>query len=211
PVLVGLGRVKHVKPFDAARPKAAFGMSIELMRVSREGREVIIRMIERRRAMGLPDVAIPIPEDAEAARRNEVETQPRAESSGIVREAMAPIPSMPVHEQVLTAPRPASGPIAIARDERSGRISVPVLAPEPSRPRRPHVQEVINKATELSARIQVVEAPELDMQVDLEKVLSRARALAGGDLEGELAVLREAAAAPIEISVEAASAELARA
>src|SRR6476619_5358950 len=44
PVLVGLGRVKHVKPFDAARPKAAFGMSIELMRVSREGREVIIRM-----------------------------------------------------------------------------------------------------------------------------------------------------------------------
>src|SRR5690348_11800597 len=40
PVLVGLGRVKHVKPPDPANPKASFGMAIELMRVSREGREV---------------------------------------------------------------------------------------------------------------------------------------------------------------------------
>src|SRR6476659_5531793 len=88
PVLVGLGRVKHVRPPDAANPRAAFGMAIELMRVSREGREVIIRMIERRRAMGLPDVAIPLPEDTETARRAEVETQPRAETSGIVRDAM---------------------------------------------------------------------------------------------------------------------------
>ena len=32
-VLVGLGRVKQVKPQDPAAPKAAFGMAIELMRV----------------------------------------------------------------------------------------------------------------------------------------------------------------------------------
>src|SRR6185312_1964262 len=50
--LVGLGRVKHVRPPDPANPKAAFGMAIELMRVSREGRDVIIRMIERRRVLG---------------------------------------------------------------------------------------------------------------------------------------------------------------
>src|SRR5919112_502236 len=71
PVLVGLGRVKHVRPPDPARPKAAFGMAIELMRVSREGRELIIKMIERRRALGLADVAIPLPEDTETARRSE--------------------------------------------------------------------------------------------------------------------------------------------
>ena len=52
----------------------------------REGREVIIRMIERRRAMGLADVAIPIPEDVAQANRNDVDTQPRAETSGIVKD-----------------------------------------------------------------------------------------------------------------------------
>src|SRR5947207_596349 len=98
PVLVGLGRVKHVKPHDPAHPKAAFGMAIELMRVSREGREVIIKMLERRRVLGLPEVAIPIPDDVDAARRSEVESQPRADTSGIVREAMRDFASAPVAE-----------------------------------------------------------------------------------------------------------------
>ncbi len=208
PVLVGLGRVKHVKPPDPAHPKAAFGMAIELMRVSREGREVIIRMIERRRAMGLPDVAIPMPDDIESSRRSEVESHPRADTSGVMRDAMAQL-TKPDGGALLTSPRPGSGPIAVARDTQSARIPVPVLAPEKSRPRRPAVQELIDKAAELSSRI-VLPTPELDMHVDVESVLSRARALAGGDLDVELATLREAAAAPIEISVEAASAELAR-
>jgi hypothetical protein len=286
PVLVGLGRVKHVKPPDPANPRAAFGMAIELMRVSRDGREVIIRMIERRRAMGLADVSIPMPEDAEAARRAEVETQPRGETSGVVRDAMAQLASAGPEEALLAA-KPASGPIAvakpaaaaaqattepavaqpttkpavvqpttrpavaqptteaavaeptnesavtkpaseparsssplltspragngsIARDDTSGRIAVPVLAPEKSRPRRPRVEELIDRAAELSARVVVVDDPDLDMHVDVDRVLTRARALAGGDMDVELAALREAAAAPVEISVEAASAELAR-
>ena len=75
PVLVGLGRVKHVRAPDPANPRAAFGMAIELMRVTREGREVIIRMIERRRAVGLPDVAIPMPEDVDAAKRADLDSQ----------------------------------------------------------------------------------------------------------------------------------------
>src|SRR5437667_11463286 len=49
PVLVGLGRVKATRAPDPAAPKAAFGMAIELMRVTRESREVILRMLERRR------------------------------------------------------------------------------------------------------------------------------------------------------------------
>ncbi|HEU4612781.1 MAG TPA: hypothetical protein VFS15_11915, partial [Kofleriaceae bacterium] len=265
PVLVGLGRVKRVKPPDPANPRAAFGMAIELMRVSRDGREVIIRMIERRRAMGLADVSIPMPDDAESARRAEVETQPRGETSGVVRDAMAQLASAEPEEGLLGA-KPASGPIAvaksavaspasetaaavptsepaaqstnesavtqpaseparsssplltspragtgsIARDDRSGRIAVPVLAPEKSRPRRPRVEELIDRAAELSARVVVVDDPDLDMHVDVDRVLTRARALAGGDMDVELAALREAAAAPVEISVEAASAELAR-
>src|SRR5262245_41753041 len=39
PVLVGMGRVKHVRPPDPDNPRAAFGIGLELSRVSREGRE----------------------------------------------------------------------------------------------------------------------------------------------------------------------------
>jgi len=263
PVLVGLGRVKHVRPHDPAHPKAAFGMAIELMRVSREGREVIIRMIERRRALGLPDVAIPMPEDAEAARRAEVDSHPRADTSAVVREAMAQLASARPSDQLLGA-KPASGPIGVAKEPsggiatqepsggvatkepsggiatkepsgataaasgeprrpsaplltaprtNSGAIPVAPLHPEKSRPRRPRVQDVIDKAAELSApMIAALPTPtsELELHVDLDSVLDRARALAGGELDAELETLREAAAAPIEISVEAASAELAR-
>jgi Tfp pilus assembly protein PilZ len=258
PVLVGLGRVKHVRPADPANPKAAFGMAIELMRVTREGREVIIRMIERRRALGLPDVAIPLPDDVDAARRADLDSQPRADTSGIVREAMAQMASAPVSEQILTA-RPATGPVATARLEtapvplvkepvapatgepaseaapsdpplaarESGRIVRPssapfaapresgpivrpvvaALAPEPPRARRPRLHELIAQAESGP----IAAAPvELDEHVDVERALARARALAGGDMDAELASLRDSAAAPIEISVEAASAELAR-
>src|SRR6187399_2656539 len=51
PALVGLGRVKAVKEPDPNNPKAAFGMAIELMRVTRESRDLILRMLERRRQM----------------------------------------------------------------------------------------------------------------------------------------------------------------
>ena len=200
PALVGIGKVKHVKPPDPANPKAAFGMAIELMRVSREGREVIIRMIERRRAMGLADVAIPLPEDTETARRSEVETQPRADTSGIVKDAMQQFASAPVAEALLTAPRD-SGPIK----------AVVALAPEAPRAKRPRVADLIAKANELSGPLAAVQVPGLEEHVDVEAVLARARALAAGtDIEAELAGLRDAAAAPVEISIDAASAELAR-
>ncbi|MGE5185695.1 MAG: hypothetical protein ACM31C_26720 [Acidobacteriota bacterium] len=212
PVLVGVGRVKHAQAFDPARPKASFGLAIELMRVTRESREVIIRMIERRRVLGLADVAIPMPEDAEAARRGEVESSPRAETSGIVREAMAQFASAPVSEQVLK-PRAGSGPIAAARQDSRPMVAIAPLQPEPVKPKRPRVHEVIARANETSGPVAAL--PELDdAQIDLAKVISRARVLAqatgADDLDAQLAALRESAAAPVEISVEAASAELAR-
>src|SRR5262249_33733264 len=96
-VLGGVGRVKHARPFRPTKPKAAFGLAVELMRVTRESRAVIIKMIERRRILGLPDVAIPMPEDAEAARRPDVDSAPK-DTSGIVREAMAQFASAPVSD-----------------------------------------------------------------------------------------------------------------
>ena len=220
PVLVGVGRVKHARPPDPGNPKASFGLAIELMRVTRESREVIIRMIERRRALGLPEVAIPLPEDAEAARRGEVDTSPRADTAGIVREAMAQLASAPVSEQVLrprTSTGPLvmrdSGPIAAARHDSRPLVTVTPLAPEPQKPKRPRVADVIAKANEPSGPIAAL--PELDdAHVDLAKVIARARMLAqatgDGDLDAQLSALKETSAAPIEISVEAASAELAR-
>jgi len=231
PVLVGLGRVKAAKPPDPANPRATFGMAIELMRVTREGRDVIIRMIERRRALGLVDVAIPMPEDLEAAKRADLESAPRADTVAIVKEAMAsladsapilatPRPataparaqSEPKPEPLMTAPRTMTGPLAVARTV-SDRPSAPMLAPEPARAKRPRLADVIAKAGELSGSAFATEkVPELDDHVDLAKALARARMLAGSsDLDAELAALRESTAAPlVEISVEAASAELAR-
>src|SRR3569833_3633537 len=107
PVLVGLGRVKAAKAPDPANPRATFGMAIELMRVTREGRDVIIRMIERRRALGLADVASPMPEDLEAAKRADLDSAPRADTVAIVKEAMA---SLADSTPILTMPRPGTAP-----------------------------------------------------------------------------------------------------
>jgi hypothetical protein len=99
-----------------------------------------------------------------------------------------------------------SGPIS-----REASKSVPMLAPEAPRAKRPRVADLIAKANELSGPLASVQVPGLDEHVDVEAALARARALAAGmDLEAELAGLRDASAAPVEISIDAASAELAR-
>ena len=222
PVLVGLGRVKHVRPPDPANPKAAFGMAIELQRVTRESREVILRMLERRKALGLAEVAIPLPDDVESAKRSEVETQPRIETSGIVREAMAQIASAPVSEQILTpridsapvamvSPLP-SGPVGVAKVREPAVAAVAPLGAEPVRAKRPRPADIIAKVGDSGP---VAPLPGLDDQsIDVAKVIARARALAAaagaGELEAELEALKEQHAAPVEIGVEAASAELAR-
>ena len=220
PVLVGLGRVKASKAPDPANPRAAFGMAIELMRVTREAREVIMQMLERRRAMGLADVAIPMPEDVESARRADVETQPRADTGAIVASAMvvpdsAPIlvarPSQKPPEALLTAPRPSSGQAMAPRS--STRPSAPALAPEPARAKRQRFAEVMATAGDRSGALAAIAVPGLDDDVDIERAMMRARALAGAsDLDAELAALREPVATPfVDISIEAASAALARA
>ncbi|MDX2087457.1 MAG: hypothetical protein SFX73_06395 [Kofleriaceae bacterium] len=198
PVITGLGKVRAVRPADPENPRAAFGMAIELLRVTRESRDVILKLLERRKQLGLPEVAIPMPEDIDAVRKSDdtgVGSSPK--EPPLLRE-----PVVEGGALAFTSPRRPTAPLAVAKVH-----TIAALAPEPPRKRRAPVQELIESA---SGRIVAVMLPGLDEDVDVPAVLARARALAGGDLDAELDALRESAAAPIEITVEAASAELAR-
>jgi hypothetical protein len=239
-VLVGLGRVKTVTPADVNNPRRAFGNSIELMRVSPQGRDLIMKMLARRRALGLRELAIPVAEDVDLARREaSVEagrfdvatpTPVTATLSGPVSAPIvvpASIPAVPPAAppepepapptrpsrpssplpSVLTAPRRQTGPLSVAKV-----LAVPALAPEPPRRKRIAVKELIESA---SGPLASVTVPGLDDDIDVAAVLARARVLAG-DLDAELAALVEengngnGSAIPLAISIEAASAELAR-
>jgi hypothetical protein len=205
PVLVGLGRVKAVRAPDAENPKATFGMAIELMRVTRESRDLILKMLEQRKQLGLPDTKIPMPGDIDAARRADfVDTGVRDYASGAVPMVVPAIDSSPLpSESLMTAPRRQTGPMAVAKI-----AAVEPLAPEPPRKRRVPVAELIASAS--GPIVASFTTDGLDEDIDVAAVLARARALAGSDLDSELEALRDSAAAPVAIDIEAASAELAR-
>jgi hypothetical protein len=88
-------------------------------------------------------------------------------------------------------------------------VAVAPLLPEPPRKRRMAINEIIESASGPVASVSVA-MPGLDDDVDIAATLARARALAGGALDAELEALSQVAAAPLEISIDAASAELAR-
>jgi len=216
PALVGLGRVKLAKGPDPHDPRATFGMAIELMRVTPQSRALILRMLEQRRALGLPEVGLPTPEVVDAARRAEaVAAATRDPASGptaapsasqVVAPVAPPVAPIETHagEALLTAPRRTTGPLAIAKV-----LAVAPLAPEPPRRKRVAVNEIIESASGPVASV-AVGVPGLDDDVDVAAALARARSLAGSAPDAELDALAEAAAAPLAISIDAASAELAR-
>ena len=205
PVLVGLGRVKAVREPDPENPKATFGMAVELTRVTRESRDLILKMLERKKQLGLPDTGLPMPADIDAARRSDfIDTGIKDAASGAIPQPVPTTDSAPsTSEPLLTSPRRSSGPIAIAKV-----AVVAPLPPEPPRKKRVPVAELIASASGPIATTTTSDG--LDEDVDVAAVLARARALAGSDLDGELEALRDSAAAPVEIAIEAASAELAR-
>jgi hypothetical protein len=237
PVLVGLGRVKVAAAPDPDHPKATFGMAIELMRVTPQSRALILRMLERRRELGLPELGLPMPADIDAARRMEAAgagvrdpasgpvpapvapsapvapVAPVAPSAPVARMApsapgtpaapVAPIDTAP-GEALLTAPRRQTGPMAVAKV-----AAVTPLAPEPPRRKRPAISELIESASGPIASVSVGTV-RLDDDVDLAAAIARARALAGGALDTELEALSAVDAAPDAVSIEAASAELAK-
>ena len=225
PVLRGLGRVRTVREPDPAHPTAVYGLGIELMRVTPESRELILKLLARRRQLGLPEVALPHPDDIDAARREAEASGVPAPAPSVVSAPVAapvvaavpspiePSPSAPQPaaqaasggaDSLLTAPRRTTGPVATP-----AALSIAPLPPEAPRRKRRAVSEVIESASGPAASS--VSIPELDEEVDVGRALARARTLAGGDLDQELEQLRDQAAAPLaEISVEVASAELAR-
>jgi hypothetical protein len=105
-------------------------------------------------------------------------------------------------EALLTAPRRSTGPTSVA-----SVLAVAPLAAEPPRRKRIAVSELIESASGPISSLAVIG---LDDDVDVAAAIARARALAGDNLDGELEALAEVSAAPLEISIEAASAELAR-
>jgi len=208
PVLVGLGRVKAVTAPDPQHPQATSGMAIELMRVTPQSRALILRMLERRRELGLPEVGLPVASDIDAARRAEALHAGITEQTPFVQPSVPPVGiEAPVAEPLMTAPRRTP-----ATNGGASVTGVAPLAPEPQRRRRPAVSEVIDRVSGTIASGSAA-VPGLDDDVDVAAAIVRARALTGGGghgLDAELDALAEAAAAPIEISIEAASAELAR-
>lgn len=79
-VLAGVGRVAAVYEPDPERPEAPYGMAIEFMRVTREGRDLVMRMLEHRRSHGLGEPALPVPEAPDAAT---MEAEARRSSASI--------------------------------------------------------------------------------------------------------------------------------
>ena len=226
PVLVGLGRVKAAVAPDPQDPRMPFGMAIELMRVTPQSRALILRMLEYRAELGLPEIGLPMAGDVAQAREVELAYQRMlaAESgdelatrelslaaSSDVAIAVPRLPgspgsaNAPAVEPLLTAARPPPPAFAAA----SG-LAVSPLAPEPLRRRRTAVSELVERA---SGPV-VAALPGLDDSIDVAAAIARARALAGATpaagIDAALEALTESAAPPVEISIDAASAELAR-
>lgn len=200
PVLVGLGRVKTARAPDPANPRATFGMGIELMRVTPQSRALILKMLERRRVLGLPETQLPTAEDIDAARQAPEHARDLA-SGPVVAPVVVAAPTVAPGEGLMTAPRRPTGPMAVPKI-----LSVTPLAPEAPRKKRLAPSELAE-----AAAIATAAAPGLDDDVDVAAALARARVLAGGALDDELEALAHGSAVPVEVSIEGASAELARA
>ncbi len=229
PALIGQGKVKLVRAHDPAHPRVVAGMAVELQRVGRDSRDVLVRMLEVRKRRGLVDgpAGMPLPGEPEHDEAREVSAphpMPRPATPAPVAAAPAPAPKPAA--PVPAAPAPVE-PIAEPRDE----VTV-ARAPRPRRPTPSPDAEPLAiapppapppAAPDLAPRVARVR-PALDLSViataptpaadDLEdwpearrplaEVVARARALVGDDLDAELAD----AAAPTPV-IDLASARVA--
>jgi uncharacterized protein (TIGR02266 family) len=193
PLIAGVGEVRWISEYDKDRPAAPHGMGIRFLDLNPESRVLIERIVEHRRSLGTGEQeedAIPDPRRAEA--RGRVAAPPPAPPR-----ASEP-PTKPAREPA-PAPEPQLPPPLGA--ERARRAS-PVVLPDIPPPRRR------NRGTALDALSETGPGPR-----ELSAAVTRARSLAShvmtGDLDRDLAALLRDPAAPEEITVEAASRELA--
>jgi len=212
PVLVGLGRVKAAVAPDPQDPRAPFGMAIELMRVTPQSRALILRMLEYRAELGLPEIGLPMAGDVAEAREVELAYQRLIAAESGDDLATRELSLATASDLAIAVPLLAGSPGSAGQPAGSPRTAArpPPLPPEPMRRRRTAVSELIERA---SGPV-VAALPGLDDNVDVGAAIARARTLAGvvpaGGIDAVLEALTEAASAPVEVSIDAASAELAR-
>ncbi|MBK9031109.1 MAG: hypothetical protein IPL61_07200 [Myxococcales bacterium] len=168
PALVGQGLVRLVRQHDPAHPRVVAGMAVELRRVGRDSKGVLLRMLEVRKRLGLVDGpgGMPLPGEHDHDEPKDDVTVARAPRPRPVAPAPPPEEPLPI------APPPPPPPAA------------PTLAPAAVRA-RPQLD------------LDAVAAPAVAVDDDLESwpeaarpladVIARARALVGDDLDAELA------------------------
>src|SRR5262245_22881757 len=186
PIVVGLGVVRWIREYDPRRPRAVHGMGIEFMRVTRESRDVLLRVLEHRRKIGLADPGgIPVPPDDDTA-----VTEP---------------PSAP------PTPAPVEAAAPEAPVEGSASRPTPLPPREPRRPRLNPAELVAQARNGKHGDDPAIESFVRD-GLDVAGALARARAITGaraGDADSALHALLEESAAPQEVTVDDASAKLA--
>ncbi len=182
-VLSGVGRVAAVYEPRPDDPSAPYGMAIEFMRATRESRDVVLRMLEHRRALGLGEPALPMPElppPMAPAEPAGIGTPEDAEGEPGPSSQRVTAPDVPVGTAPAQAARTTARPRGL----------------DAERPRAPRTS-ALELVAQLTAQPPDEEAPAtpvtwdalVDEPVDLQRALRRARAIAGGSSIEELAEL----------------------
>jgi len=197
PVLVGMGVVRWAREPDPERPMQPAGMAIEFTRVTKESRGVILQMLELRRKLGLADGprGLPTPPDDD-----------------VVLTPASPAPATGPGAPVPVAPYPPapSAAIAVPAPYPPAPSAITPLAPHVERAKRPSPAELVASLARAGAPpLADAFGDEEIAEADLSSAISRARKLAGSDVERELAQLLDDAAAPMEVTIDEASTKLA--
>ncbi|MCE9571513.1 MAG: TIGR02266 family protein, partial [Deltaproteobacteria bacterium] len=115
PVVIGLGIVRWIRDYDPRRPRAVHGMGVEFTRVTKESREVLMKVLEFRKRHGLIDGerGLPVPVD---------------EDDAVVR------PARDDHSAPIEASHEASGPVTAPIKAPSDDGATTVRAAPTARP-----------------------------------------------------------------------------
>jgi len=235
PVVIGLGVVRWIKDYDPRKPRAVHGMGVEFLRVTRESREVLLRVLEYRKRHGLPDGerGLPVPTEDDEAPASAHAPAPGAAPilvdaapMAIADQVSAPIPSpmpellsMPASMRAPAAPpiaEPIAEPIAIPEPvAEPSPVALPAaLAPEaPRRPRTSLASVVAAAAPSTTGNRDAIDDDAvlafLGDSLDVAAAVRRARAFIGDQADAELDALLNADAAPSTMTADDASSRLA--
>ena len=124
-VLIGQGVVRWLREPATDRTRATTGMAIELQRVSRASRDVLMKMLQVRKRRGLVDGPGGLPMIEDDHREEGEDGEERASSSRSMRRTTMPPPVGPAPVASETTPPP----IAVVPEPAA--VAEPVAEPEP--------------------------------------------------------------------------------